>query len=133
MTSVVADTQAIVWWLTSPEVLSPEAAEAMDAAQESDSDIVVSAISLVELRYLVEKSRIEETVFDAVLGALLAADSPVSLAPLDLPVAVAVSSVPRDEVPDLPDRVVAATALSRNLAIVTSDRDLRGSHLATIW
>jgi len=36
-------------------------------------------------------------------------------------------------VPDLPDRIIAATALSHNLPLVTADHKIRASRIPTIW
>jgi PIN domain nuclease of toxin-antitoxin system len=40
---------------------------------------------------------------------------------------------PRNEVPDLPDRVIAATALALRLPLATRDREIRASGIETIW
>jgi len=66
----------------------------------------------------------------------LALDDPdtcFQVAPLDQAVAVAVQRVPRDVVPDLPDRIIAATALTFGLPLVTRDRRLQSAGLATLW
>jgi len=55
------------------------------------------------------------------------------LAPLDGPVADAVQQIPRDTIPDLPDRVIAATALALNAPLVSRDGKLRASQIQTIW
>ena len=53
--------------------------------------------------------------------------------PLTVGVAFALAQIPRNEVPDLPDRVIAATALLLGLALVTRDGKIRASHIETIW
>jgi predicted nucleic acid-binding protein len=35
--------------------------------------------------------------------------------------------VPRAEVPDMPDRIVAATAVAHDLSLVSADSDIQGS------
>lgn len=61
--SVVADTHAMIWYVDAPQELSPAATAAMDAAANTGGEyIFISAITLVELRYLVEKNRIKATV-----------------------------------------------------------------------
>ena len=57
----------------------------------------------------------------------------VVLAPLDLGVARAMQGIPRDIVPDMPDRIIAATAQYLNLPLVTRDAALRATSLTTIW
>ena len=55
MAGVVADTHALVWYLVEPSRLSPTAGAALDQAVDVGDGIYISAISLVELVYLVEK------------------------------------------------------------------------------
>ena len=58
MSAVVADTHTIIWYLRSPEKLSIDAVNALDNALNNSESIFISAISLVEMNYLVEKNRI---------------------------------------------------------------------------
>jgi predicted nucleic acid-binding protein len=60
-------------------------------------------------------------------------DSPYELAPLDADVAAAVELIDRNVVPDLPDRVIAATALARSAALASRDGKIRVSQVRVIW
>lgn len=55
MSSVVADTHTIIWHLRNSSKLSVVAREMLDRAMQSDDLIYISAISFVEIIYLVEK------------------------------------------------------------------------------
>jgi PIN domain nuclease of toxin-antitoxin system len=66
MASVVADTHALVWYLSRPHELSAAASNALVGAAAAGDLIYVSAISLVELIYLVERGRIERAVLEAI-------------------------------------------------------------------
>ena len=44
-----------------------------------------------------------------------------------------IMEVPREAVPDLPDRVIAATALLHGVPILSRDRRIQASGLQTIW
>ena len=118
MPAVVADTHAIVWYLTNSPRLSPAAAKAFDDASAAGDSILIPSISLVELTYLVEKGRVP---------------GPYELAPLDGRVAAAVELIDRSVVPDMPDRIIAATALSSRAALVSRDGKIRASQVQTIW
>jgi predicted nucleic acid-binding protein len=59
--------------------------------------------------------------------------SALVLVPLDEAVARAVGQIPRDKVPDMPDRIIAATALHLNLPLITRDRQIQTAKIPTIW
>jgi PIN domain nuclease of toxin-antitoxin system len=48
-------------------------------------------------------------------------------------VAEALQFVQRNEVPDLPDRIIAATALALRVSLISRDRKIRASQVQTIW
>ncbi len=87
----------------------------------------------MELTYLVEKRRVPPEALKLLRVCLTDPTFGFRLAPLDLLVADAISGIPRDIVPDLPDRVIAATALARNIPLVTRDEKIRSADLVTIW
>ena len=133
MAAVVADTHAVVWYLTNNPKLSAKAADALDAATASGDPILIPAISLVELTYLVEKRRLPAETRTRLVDILALPNGPFELAPLDGSVAAAVAWIDRNAVPDLPDRVIAATALARRVALVSRDHKIRVSQVRTIW
>ncbi|MCC6126422.1 MAG: PIN domain-containing protein [Pirellulales bacterium] len=42
-------------------------------------------------------------------------------------------SIARQSVPDMPDRIIAATAIELNLPLVTRDRKIQALQVKTIW
>ena len=100
---------------------------------ESGSPIVVPSVCLVELTYLIEKGRIPPGTRQILIDVLDGPDDPYVLKPLDRSVADALQTVPRSEVPDLPDRIIAATALALRLPRVGRDHKIRASQVQTIW
>ena len=133
MGSVVADTHSIVWYLHGEARLSEKARGAMRASVRNGDPIFVASISLVELTYPVEKRRLPDSALNMLRVALTGSSFGFRLAPLDLLVADTLPQVRRDEVPDLPDRVIAATALALKLPLVTCDGRIRASGIQTIW
>lgn len=133
MPAAVVDTHTIVWYLSADPRLSASALEALDAATAAGERIHVPSICLVELTYLVEKGRLPAAARDRLIQALDDPAAPCSLAPLDRTVADALELVGRIEVPDMPDRIVAATAVALRLPLISRDRKIRASQVHTIW
>jgi PIN domain nuclease of toxin-antitoxin system len=133
MKSVVADTHTIIWYLSGAPELSAQAGAALDAAVESGEAVYVSAITIVEICYLVERGRIPEAALDRLIAVLSDRDAAFDVVPLDLQVAQAIRRIPRDVVPDMPDRIIAATAVALGLPLVTRDRRIVSSGIETIW
>ena len=133
MAVVVADTHAAVWYLSNSPSLSAAAAKALDDASAAGDAILIPSISLVELTYLVEKGRVPAEARKRLVDALAEPGGPYELAPLDGDVAAAVELIDRSVVPDMPDRIIAATALSSGAALVSRDGTIRASQIQTIW
>ena len=53
--------------------------------------------------------------------------------PVDGEVVEYARQIPRDQVPDLPDRVVAGTALRFGVPVISRDGKIRATNLQTIW
>ena len=133
MPGVVADTHAVIWYLSQSPRLTPAAAASMRKAVSDGYHIEVPSISLVEVTYLVEKGRLPAIVLTKLAEHLDQPGAGLRVAVLDRSVAESLGQIPRTQVPDLPDRVIAATALSLGLPLVTADHKIRASGISTIW
>jgi PIN domain nuclease of toxin-antitoxin system len=107
----VADTHAALWYLFADPRLSQAARTFIDTAAMSSRKVALSAISVAELVYLIEKKRIPASVFDDIRRALDNPNHVFEEAPFTVRVAEVMRQIPRDAVPDMPDRIVAATAV----------------------
>jgi PIN domain nuclease of toxin-antitoxin system len=119
MSAVAVDTHTIVWYLSNDNRLSGRAIDALDRASAAGEYIYVRAICLVELTYLVEKARLPAIARERLIRAFDEPSTPCKIAPLDRAVADALELVDRNEVPDMPDRVVAATAVALKAPLIS--------------
>jgi len=53
--------------------------------------------------------------------------------PFNRNIALTLRQVDRSQIPDLPDRIIAATALYLNLPVISRDRRIQLSSIDTIW
>ena len=133
MSALVVDTHTLVWYIANDARLSQTAAAALDAVSVGGHAILVPTICLVELHYLIEKGRLPRTVLDRIEAALDDHDAPIIAAPLDRTVVDALAAVPRSSVPEMADRIIAATAKALGLPLVTRETRLVASEVETIW
>ena len=131
--SAVLDTHTVLWYLENSQELSGVARTMIEDAVRDARDVHVSAISLIETVYLVERRRLPHTALERLRSALADPSSGLFVAPVNSGVADALQRIPRDIVPDMPDRIIAATALHLGLPLVTRDRRLQTAGLQTIW
>lgn len=131
--SLVLDTHTILWYLENSRELSSAARTAIEEAIRDARDVFVSAISLVETVYLAERKRIPTDALRRLRAALADPNSGLFVATVDADVADALENISRDKVPDMPDRIIAATALRLGLPLVTCDRRIQSAGIQTIW
>jgi PIN domain nuclease of toxin-antitoxin system len=134
MSEFVTDTHALVWHLTSTPRLGADALQVFEATDAGNARVYIPAIVLVELVYLAERARVPQDLLQKTLALLGVPHGSYALAPLDLTVVQAVTTVPRSLVPELPDRIVTATAVALGLPLLTTDLAIRASNLVqVVW
>jgi len=133
MLRAVADTHTVIWYLYDDARLSPTARTWIEDAAPAGEQIGISTITLAEMVYLIEKERIDAAALNRLMTALDAADAVLVEVPFDRHVALAMARVARTEVPDSPDRIIAATALHLGTAVISRDRKIQESSLTTVW
>ena len=125
MASVVADTHALLWMLRGTlRERSPSGADAIEEALDANA-LHVSVGSFLDLRYLVDSGRLSEQLFDEA-RSIVDGDAFI-VVPLELRVLDKMATVPREKVPDPFDRIIAATALTLDLPLVSADEDIQGA------
>jgi PIN domain nuclease of toxin-antitoxin system len=132
-TDFVTDTHGLVWYLEDSPHLGPQAQAAFDACDRGECFIYVPTICLVEIVYLQEKGRIASGLFSQFQAELVSLNTGFLLADLTFEVTSALATIARDDVPDMPDRIIAATALHLRLPLITRDHRIQITNLQTIW
>jgi PIN domain nuclease of toxin-antitoxin system len=133
MIAAIADTHTAIWYLFSDPRLGKAAAAFIDATIAEGDHIGVSAISIAEMVYLIEKGRIPANALKDLHAATADPKAVLQHVPLDEDIALKMAQVPRQDLPDLPDRVIAATALFHSIPVLSRDGRMRSSQVQTIW
>lgn len=133
MITAIADTHAIIWYLYDDKRLSDAASRLFDDVAARGQQIGISAITLVEIVYLSEKGRIAAQAPQTVLQALRTSRSVLADFPVNADVVEALQHIPWADVPDMPDRIIAATALYLNVPVISRDSKIQAANLTTIW
>jgi predicted nucleic acid-binding protein len=93
----------------------------------------VSSITLAEITYLIEKKRVPANAYADLEGALDDPEHAFTEVPCTKSVVRALRMIPRADIPDMPDRLIAATAASLGVPIISRDGRIRASAVHTIW
>ena len=133
MIVAIADTHTAIWYLFSDSRLGGAASAFIDKAASTGDHVGVSAISLAEMVYLIERGRIPIGALTELCAAIADPSAVLQHVPVDENVVLKMAEVPREQIPDLPDRVIAATALLHGVPVLTRDHRIRSSTLTTIW
>jgi PIN domain nuclease of toxin-antitoxin system len=129
----VADTHAALWFVFADARLSRPAREFMLAVGSRGDQVAVPSISLIETLYLEEKGRVPAGTLGRFLHEVDRQPPAFTVYDLSRDVALALRHISRAAVPDMPDRVIAATALHLHVPLVSRDRHIRAAGLQTIW
>lgn len=133
MIAGVADTHTALWHLFDDARLSASARSFIDGAAATRRKIAISSISLAEVIYLIEKNRLPLSAYEELIQALTDPEHVFTEAIFSAAVVQSMRQVSRAEVPDMPDRIVAATAVYFDVPAISRDRRIRAASLKTVW
>jgi PIN domain nuclease of toxin-antitoxin system len=133
---VVADSQALVWYLVDPARLSEPALDALLAAEDSDG-VIVSAATLADLWYASQKTSsppIAPGVFEHIQDTVLDPATNLVLQPISVATMRYFDIVPLDDLRDPFDRFILASAIQLGVPLVTADRAISNTKsVEIIW
>lgn len=116
MSNFVTDTQALVKFMLGKKVIDDTCHKAFLDADRGNNTIIIPAVVLMEILYLFEKNRIS---VDLIQTEELMKSRNYQFEPLSLEILKAASEI--DDIPELHDRLIAATALYLDLPLITND------------
>jgi len=130
---MVADTHTIIWYLNQDDRLSVEAQSILNTIDDSEDQVAISSMTLVEIVYLAERSRIHPDLLEIVLSFLDDPDSSLVEIPLNREIVRVMEQIPKEEVPEMPDRIIGSTAMYLDVPLITKDHKLQESVVPTVW
>ncbi len=128
---IALDTCALVYWLRGDQALSERARAAIEGALDS-SEVLISAISMLEVAQFVENGQLALSMDTRRWLATLASLEGVRMVAVDTAIAVRATTMSPQLPP--PQRLIAATARTLGVPLVTPDARMRElTHLDIIW
>ena len=130
---IIVDTHVIIGDALQPESLSARAVETIARANETDG-IIFCEISLWEIAMLIRKKRISvETNYLSFIH-LVKASNRYIFRGISPEIADLSTQLPAEVNNDPADRLIAATAITAGVPLVTADENLRkAKSIQTIW
>jgi predicted nucleic acid-binding protein len=127
MDSFVTDTQALVKFMMGKKVINDLCHQAYQLADKGESTIIIPAIVLMEMLYLFEKNRIDVGLLQT---EELFKSRNYQFEPLSFDILKTATGI--DDIPELHDRLIAATAKYLDLPLITNDPEIRASGYVTV-
>ena len=122
MDSYVADTQALIKFMVGQKVIDEECHRVFLSADQGKNTIIIPAVVLMEVLYLFEKNRIK---IDLIQTEDLLKSKNYQFEPLSLEILKTASEI--TDIPELHDRLIAATARYLDIPIITNDPVIKKS------
>ena len=114
----VVDTQVLIWYFTGSKRLKPALREKIDETRAQNGRLLVPTIVLAEALDIAEKSRVQ---FDfAEMYRVIREEQEFEIVSLSPEIFNTVIQV--QNIPELPDRIIVATARFYGAGILTKDR-----------
>jgi PIN domain nuclease of toxin-antitoxin system len=133
MAALAIDTHALVWYVEASPQLSATALAALQTAVALGDPIYVPSVCLVEIAYLIEKGKLPIPLFDRIVQLLRGSQTVLTAISFTPDMAGTLRGIPRALIPDMPDRMIAATAVALGIALVSRDQRIQSSGIPTVW
>ena len=127
MDSFVTDTQALIKFMIGKKVINDRSHQAYKSADKGEATIIIPAIVLMEVLYLFEKNRIDINLLQT---EDLFKSQNYQFEPLNFEILKTASEI--DDIPEMHDRLIAATARHLGLPLITNDPVIRDSEFVEV-
>ena len=127
MDSFVTDTQALIKFMLGKKVINDRSHQAYKSADNGEATIIIPAIVLMEVLYLFEKNRIDISLLKT---EDLFKSQNYQFEPLNFEILKTASEI--DDIPEMHDRLIAATARHLGLPLITNDPVIRNSEFVEV-
>ena len=127
MDSFVTDTQALIKFMLGKKVINDRSHQAYKSADNGEATIIIPAIVLMEVLYLFEKNRIDISLLQT---EDLFKSQNYQFEPLNFEILKTASEI--DDIPEMHDRLIAATARHLGLPLITNDPVIRDSEFVEV-
>ncbi len=127
MDSFVTDTQALVKIMMGKKTINERSHRAYQSADRGESIIIIPAIVLMEMLYLFEKNRINVSLLQT---EELFKSQNYQFEPLSFDILKTAAEI--DDIPELHDHLIAATARYLGLPLITNDPVIRNSQFVEV-
>jgi PIN domain nuclease of toxin-antitoxin system len=129
---ILVDTHVVIWLAFDQAQLSKAARTTIQEARLKGEGLGISDISLFELARALHRERTHLSI--SVESALAEVEQRFVVLPINSRISLRALSLPPTYPKDPADRIIAATALSEGLSLITADRAIRNSRaVPTIW
>ncbi len=132
MKRYVTDTQCLLWHMARDRHLPKAVRSVFEAIEHGQAQVLVPSIYLVEALFLLQRQRVPQTIVDRLLQLPEHARASLRVVPLDMAVVQTIADFGPAAVPELADRVIAATARALNLPLLTVDHAIARSGLVDV-
>jgi len=123
------DTHSIVWYFTEDPRLSKRALEVFEATAK-EGVMIIPAVVLAEIMFIAKKGKITLT-FEETIRKIEEYEN-FDIAPLDVDVLKVADRIETEL--EMHDKLVVATALHFNAALITKDRSIIDAGIcSTVW
>lgn len=132
MMAAIMDTHAVAWYILNSRQLSHRARRIFQQTEEAGNQIGSPTIVITKAIYQAELGQFPTELLHQLRRHLREATF-LAEVPLSQTIAFRTQDVSRIEVPELADRIIAATALELGLPLISRDGKIRASRVRTAW